>query len=192
MKIDTLEEGTFEGLQSIRGLSMNRCEINQINQNALKVVAPNLELLYMTYMKLPFNPKNLTGSVPLPRLTEVYFIYNKIRSLDAESFSQIQNPEIVYLHWNQIEQIGCGTFEKMTSLKKLWLDSNLLTTMGSCVFGSTVINGLGQNVMTIGDNNWNCNCELNWLKQLKIDKKIYGIPRCASHSNLPFEEVNFC
>ncbi|XP_077286303.1 uncharacterized protein LOC143911325 [Arctopsyche grandis] len=191
MKIDTLEEGTFEGLQSLRGLSLSKCEVNNINQNALKAVASNLELMYMVFMKLPLNPKNLTGSVPLPRLTEVGLVYNKIPSLDAESFSHI-NPEFVYLHWNQIESIGCGTFEKMTSLKKLWLDSNRLTTMNSCVLGNAVINSLGQNVMTIGDNSWNCNCELNWLKQLKIQKKLYGIPRCASHSNLPFEEVNFC
>lgn len=72
MKIHTLEKGTFEGLKSLSQLKIFNSEINQINVNALIAVAPNLEKLMLANMVLPLNPTNLTGTVPLPKLYEVY------------------------------------------------------------------------------------------------------------------------
>ncbi|XP_077286301.1 uncharacterized protein LOC143911324 [Arctopsyche grandis] len=192
MKIDTLEEGTFEGLLSLSQLKIFNCEINHINENVLRAVAPNLQTLSLANMILPLNPTNLTGTVPLPKLNHVYMSFNEMTSLDAGSFSQIENVELLYVYLNQIKHVGCGTFEKMKSLTLLWLQRNLLTTLDPCVFGDEAINNLRKDVLTIGKNEWNCNCDLAWLKQLKIENKIQDNPTCASHSNLPFEKVNFC
>ncbi|XP_077296108.1 uncharacterized protein LOC143918213 [Arctopsyche grandis] len=192
MKIDSLEEGIFVGLPLLLALTINKCEINHINENTLKAVAPHLESLHLTQMVLPINPTILTGTIPLPNLTFFGLTYSNVGSLNADSFSQIENCEILYLHWSQIEHIGCGTFEKMTSIMLMTLDSNRLTTLDSCVFGDEVISGFGKYAISFGDNKWNCSCNLKWLKQLKTENKTRGNPTCASHSDLPFDEVNFC
>ncbi|XP_077286290.1 uncharacterized protein LOC143911314 [Arctopsyche grandis] len=190
-KIDSLEEGTFEGIQLLKYLVIHRCEINRINEYALKVVAPNLERLIVMEMVLPLNVANLTGTVSFPNLWDVVIIKNKMASLDAGSFSRLENVEFVHLYSNQIENISCGNFQ-MTSLKKLYLEHNLIASLDPCVFGDDVISGLDENAITLRDNKWNCNCDLNWLKQLKIENIIWDSPTCTSHANLHFEEVNFC
>ncbi|XP_077286306.1 podocan-like [Arctopsyche grandis] len=190
LKTDTLEEGTFEGLQLLRNLTLYKMEIKHINENAFKAISPNLELLTISEMILPFNPTNLTGTIPLPKLTTVYIVNNKIVSLDAGSFSGIDNVIYLFLDWNYIKHVGCGTFEKMTSLQYFSLGANLLTTLDSCVFSDEVINSLY--LMWMARNVWDCNCDLVWLKQLKLDRIIIDDPLCASHSNLLFEEVDFC
>ncbi|XP_077285159.1 uncharacterized protein LOC143910525 [Arctopsyche grandis] len=190
LKIDTLEEGTFEGLQSLTVLWMTKCEINHINENALKVVAPNLVWLYMDSIVLPINPVNLTGTVPLPKLNNFVLRLSNVGILDAGSLSQIENVTYVNVNSNQIRQIGCGTFEKMKSLQMLWLHNNLLTTLDSCVFSDEAINSL--EYLWIAGNQWNCTCNLDWLKQLNTRKIFQDKPRCASHSDLLFDEVNFC
>lgn len=190
LKIDTLEEGTFEGLQSLRELWLTKCEIKQINENALKAIAPNLEWLYMDSIVSPINPVNLTGTVPLPKLNNFVLRYSNVGNLDAGSFSQIENALYVNINSNQIKHIGCGTFGKMKSLRMLWLHNNLLTTLDSCAFSDEEISSL--EYLWIADNKWNCNCDLDWLKQLNARKIFQDKPRCASHSDLLFEEVNFC
>ncbi|XP_077286294.1 uncharacterized protein LOC143911317 [Arctopsyche grandis] len=190
-KTDTLEEGTFEGLNILEQLEILGGEIKHIKENALKAIAPNLIRLTIMEMRLPFNVTNLTGSVPLPKIDVIQFFSNDT-SFDAESFSQAGNATYVFLAYHKNLHIGCGTFEKMPSLELLYLNYNRLTTLDSCIFGEEAISRLRENSLSIDFNEWNCDCDLNWLKQLKIENKIYGDARCASHSNLPFEEVNFC
>ncbi|XP_077286296.1 uncharacterized protein LOC143911319 [Arctopsyche grandis] len=192
MKIDTLEEGTFEGLKSLAALDLSGLEVNHINENALKFVAPRLELLFVNSMVLPFNPTNLTGTVDLPRISATVMSINRMSNIDSRSFAQISNIKTVYLNWNEIESIDCGTFQKMTSMDQLSLNSNQLTTLDPCVFGDEIISNLKPYTLNLARNKWNCDCDLDWLKQLKIDNKVSDYPTCASHSDLPFEDVDFC
>ncbi|XP_077286304.1 uncharacterized protein LOC143911326 [Arctopsyche grandis] len=192
MKIERLQEGTFEGLQSLTLLDLSRCEVNHINENALKAVAATLRMLFVNQMVLPFNSTNLTGTVTLPELVTILMTFNKMSNVDVGSFTQIPNIKTLYLDDNKIEHIDCGNFEKMTLVNRLYLNDNLLTTLDPCVFGDGVINNLEPNSLHLWNNKWNCNCDLDWLKQLKIGEIIADDPKCASHSNLPFENVNFC
>ncbi|XP_077286300.1 lumican-like [Arctopsyche grandis] len=192
MKIDTIEEGTFEGLQSLQLLDVSRLEVNHINENALKLVAPTLEILFVNSMVLPFNPTNLTGTVELPQIHAIVMSGNKMSFIDSGSFAQISNIKFLYLDYSEIENIGCGTFQKMILMKRLRLDRNSLTTLDPCVFGDEIIGNLQTSALNLANNKWNCNCDLDWLKQLKISNKVFDEPRCASHSDLPFEDVNFC
>ncbi|XP_077286288.1 uncharacterized protein LOC143911312 [Arctopsyche grandis] len=192
MNIDTIEEGTFEGLQSLMRLDFVFLKVNHINANALKLVAPTLELLYVHSMVLPFNPTNLTGTVKLPQIESIVMTGNRMSNIDSGSFAQISNTPYLYLDYNKIENIGCGAFQNMTMLTRLSLIRNGLTTLDSCVFGEETISNLQPYTLNLGENKWNCNCDLDWLKQLKINNKVVDDPTCASHSNLPFEDVNFC
>ncbi|XP_077286297.1 uncharacterized protein LOC143911320 [Arctopsyche grandis] len=192
MKIDTLEEGTFEGLYSLTTLDLSKLEVIHINENVLKTVAPRLVLLFVSFMVLPFNPTNLTGTVELPQISSIVMEFNEIPNIDSGSFAQISNIKTMYLDFNNIENIGCGTFQKMISMDRLWLNSNKLTTLDSCVFGDEIISNLKPYALNLEYNKWNCNCDLDWLKQLKNNNKVLDDPKCASHSNLPFEDVNFC
>ncbi|XP_077286295.1 uncharacterized protein LOC143911318 [Arctopsyche grandis] len=192
MKIDTIEEGTFEGLQSLQLLDVSRLEVNHIKEKALKLVAPKLELLYVNSMVLPFNPTNLTGTVELPQISAIVMSFNKMLKVDSGSFAQISNIKYLYLDYSEIENIGCGTFHKMTSMDRLVLSNNSLITLDPCVFGEEIISNLKPYTLNLGNNKWNCNCDLDWLKQLKINNKVLDDPTCVSHSNLPFEDVNFC
>ncbi|XP_077284761.1 uncharacterized protein LOC143910246 [Arctopsyche grandis] len=206
-EISTLEEDTFKGLQLLKYLEFYNCEIKIINENALKAVSLTLESLSIGELyydpihlkrsvqqrakELPFDPTNLTGIVPLPKLKTVNFGFKYMNTLNAKSFSQIKACEELYIGGNKIERIGCGTFEMMKSLKTIILSANKLTTMDSCVFGDEVINNFSEDSIMVSFNSWNCNCDLNWLKQLKINKIVSDDPWCTSHSNLPFEEVDF-
>ncbi|XP_077286281.1 uncharacterized protein LOC143911304 isoform X2 [Arctopsyche grandis] len=194
MKIEVLQEGTFRGLQMLKELNLQRCTVKQINEKALLHVASSLQTLLVHEMQLEFNPKNLTGSILLPGISTIDFSYNKLgKNLKRESISHVgHNLVQIYLLSSQIEQIGCGTFEKMTSLKQIFLSGNMLSTLEPCVFGETVINNLPIGAIYINQNYWNCDCCLLWLKQLRIQKKIAGNPTCQSNHSLPFEAVEFC
>ncbi|XP_077286293.1 uncharacterized protein LOC143911316 [Arctopsyche grandis] len=186
MKIDNIEEGTFEGLHSLKRLVMVSCELNHINENALQGVAPNLTSMSLISMTLPISPTNLTGTVHLPKLTEIIMILNNIGSLDAGSFSQVEKVKKLRLFSNKIKHIGCGTFEKTTALKWLELDDNLLTTLDHCIFSDKVLTGIES--LFIEKNQWNCNCDLGWLKDLKNEHIIFDNPACT----IPFEKFTFC
>ncbi|XP_077286299.1 uncharacterized protein LOC143911322 [Arctopsyche grandis] len=183
-KINTLEEGTFEGLQSVTILEIYKCEVILIKENALKAIAPTLQQLGIQY--IPLNPINLTGTFPFPQLTKLEIHHTKMPKLDSASFSRMEKAEIVYVGSNEIQHIDCGTFEKMKSLKTVSVQKNLLTALDSCVFGNDVINSL--EYIWIDGNSWNCICELEWLKDLRILDR----PKCASHSDKPFDDVEFC
>lgn len=109
-KIDTLEEGTFEGLRSLIILEIYKCGVNHIKENALKAIASTLQQLAIQY--IPLNPINLTGSYSFPQLTKLEIHHTKIPKLNAASFSQMKKAEIVYVGSNEIKQIDCGTFEE--------------------------------------------------------------------------------
>ncbi|XP_077286289.1 lumican-like [Arctopsyche grandis] len=193
LKIETLEEGTFAGLQQLQNLFINTCEIKYINENALKPVASTLESLSLFFMTLPFNPVNLTGTVPLPNLRTVNFPGNNFKNnLNAKSFSQLKTCEYLDLNRCRIEDIGYGTFANMLSMRVVDLAYNPLTGLDYCVFGDEVIKNFGTEGIQIGFNLWNCDCDLDWLKKLRVEKIVGGDARCASHSNKTFEQVIFC
>ncbi|XP_077286307.1 uncharacterized protein LOC143911328 [Arctopsyche grandis] len=188
MKIDTLQEGTFGSLKLVEDFEIYKCAIKHINENVLKEFAPNLVNLTVMEMQYTLNVTNITGTVPLPNLTNVQIAFNGLEDLDAGSFSHMKNVKNLYLNSNKIFEISCETFDKMTSLEKLYLNDNLLSTLDSCVFGNEVISRLGENALRIGGNKWDCNCDLDWLIQLKIQKKIQDNPTCA----LSFDDAIFC
>ncbi|XP_077302419.1 uncharacterized protein LOC143922895 isoform X2 [Arctopsyche grandis] len=192
LTIEVLNEGIFEGLQYLEELTISQCRIHQIFANALRPMAASLTMISFESLILPLDVTNLTGTVPLPKVTYVDFRYNDVGKLNAQSFSQIENSETVFLQYSLIEDIDCGTFENMTGLNTLVLMGTLLTTLDSCVFGDELINRMQNDTLYLGTNNWNCNCDLDWLKQLKLNYVVGDTPRCYSHSCLPFEEVEFC
>lgn len=194
MKIEVLQAEIFNGLEMLKELNLQRCIVKQINDKALLHVASSLQTLLVHQMELAWSPKNLTGSIPLPSLSTIDFGYNRMgRILNRESISQVGKKLVqIYLLDSQIEEIGCGTFEKMTALLQIFLSGNMLSKLEPCVFGERLINTLPIGSIYINGNNWDCNCDLTWLKQLKIQKKVNGNPICQSNYSMPFESVQFC
>ncbi|XP_077292791.1 uncharacterized protein LOC143915845 [Arctopsyche grandis] len=190
LNISTLEEGTFKGLQFLKVILIKRSEIHQIKKNVLRGMAQNLTKLYVEEMICPLDIYNLIGTIPLPNLTTVTIINNNIESIKNDTFCHVKNVEIVQLYSNKIEDIGCGNFHTK-SLKLLDLSSNNLNTLEPCIFFNHSLFGINGSLF-VSNNEWSCNCDLYWLKQLRAAVKTIDDPKCASHSNKSFENVIFC
>ncbi|XP_077285018.1 trophoblast glycoprotein-like [Arctopsyche grandis] len=189
--IGTIDESSFEGLKHLTSLNLALREINVFTNDCLRPVAPTLEFIKFGAVKKP-PIGNFTGSVLLPNMIAIDLTLNNLSSINPNSFAQIPGCKNLTLSYGNIENIPCGTFEKMTSLKMLDLTNNLLTTLDPCIFGDELLNNLPEESLWIDDNEWDCNCELNWLKELKLKKIVADNATCASHDYLLFEEVEFC
>ncbi|XP_077284895.1 uncharacterized protein LOC143910339 [Arctopsyche grandis] len=189
--IDTFNELTLDGL-SIEGLFMMKSRINRINENALKPVASNLRALFVENMVLPLDVTNLTGSVTLPLVGIVDFNNNDLGRLNSRSFSGLINCNLVFLQYSKIEHVGCGTFQPLTRMSGLLLIETGLTTMDSCAFGTWMINNMPDYTLYLDTNDWKCDCNLRWIKELQVRNKVRDLPLCASHSCQPIRDTNFC
>uniref|UniRef100_UPI0009B4D449 LOW QUALITY PROTEIN: nyctalopin n=1 Tax=Monopterus albus TaxID=43700 RepID=UPI0009B4D449 len=173
-KIEAVAYNSLLGLGSLRYLNLQENRINVIHQQAFQDLV-RLENFYLNDNLLPALPQ-----LDLSHFRMLNLGGKKLTSMSKTWFSDLVELEVLYLDRNQLLYIEEGTFENLTSLITLHLNSNNLTTLPLPVFQPIYF--LGH--LYLFRNPWECDCSLKWLKEwMKNYKLVRDIP-CASPSSV--------
>lgn len=164
-----------------------------IGENAFEGMKGSLETLQ--FHECVFSPEsiiNLTGKKGpiLTRLKILDLNGNTIKELRNNSF--INAPIIEQLHLRNVnlEKIEKDAFARASTIKVLDLSQNPLKTLPKDTFHN--LNGLQTQGLNLSSSHWDCNCELQWLKEYyentSFINKDYP-PRCGEDD---FSDVEFC
>nr|CAD2124756.1 unnamed protein product [Meloidogyne enterolobii] len=173
-RITKLYFDDFIGLNDLRTLLLGDNLIQEIENNVFE----NLQALERLRLD-----KNRLRSLPANGL----FKFNKLlRRLDLSqnelwtiSTEQIIGPtELVTLNLdrNQLHCLDSLSLNHWPSLEQLTLSSNALTSLSELDLASLP----KLRTLKLGDNPWNCDCRMRWLKRLKVANQI----RCYRPSYL--------
>lgn len=168
------------GLSNLEDLYINRCNIIEIQRNALEAVDDTLKILSITSSG-KWDPANLTGAAKLKKLSTVFFSSNNFsKILDHNSFSTLHMCKILYLNSCGITAIGAGAFNSLHSIEVIFLNNNYLTTVPSGLFEIITFNGNLRPRINLQHNDWFCDCSANDLRLLSNEGLLIVDPICSS------------
>lgn len=186
-KIEAVAYNSLLGLSNLKYLNLQENRISVIHDDSFKDLR-RLENFYLN--------DNLLSELPqqsfkgLSRLKMLNLGGNLLTNLSKSWFGDLVELEVLYLDRNRLTFIEMGAFENLTSLMTLHLNSNNLTTLPFSVFQPIYFIGR----LYLFRNPWECNCELEWLKEwMESYKLVRDIP-CASPSSvagLDLSEVTY-
>lgn len=166
LPITHFQPGVFDGLSNLRELNLQNIQVKKINFNIFAASCPRLKTIYVerctkTTVKL-FGLQNETD---LPYLDEVRFFDNNLRKrITQNSFTGLKNIRFMKLNGNAIEVIDTRSFDPFwNALLYLDLSNNSLATLPDGIFGT--IDPVNQMDIKLFDNNWYCDCELEFLRK---------------------------
>lgn len=118
-EIARIEDETFSGLKNLRTLKLNGNRLKQLKTNTLFGLEA-LEYLHLYSNRLDtIEPEALN----LPKLTEVFFGNNRLRTLPSDLFNAAPNLEITEFSHNQLKRID-DTFVNCHKMYSLNLEHN--------------------------------------------------------------------
>lgn len=176
-KIEAVAYNSLLGLGSLKYLNLQENRINVIHDQAFQDLV-RLENFYLN--------DNLLSELPrlafkgLTRVKMLNLGGNQLTNVSRTWFSDLVELEILYLDRNQLLNIEEGAFENLTSLITLHLNSNNLTTLPFPVFQPIYF--LGR--LFLFKNPWQCDCDLEWLKDWMESYKLVRDVPCASPSSV--------
>ncbi|XP_007227904.3 nyctalopin [Astyanax mexicanus] len=186
-KIEAVAYNSLLGLSNLKYLNLQENRISVIHDDSFKDLH-RLENFYLN--------DNLLSELPqqsfkgLSRLKMLNLGGNLLTNISKSWFGDLMELEVLYLDRNRLISIDMGAFENLTSLMTLHLNSNNLTTLPFAVFQPIYFIGR----LYLFRNPWECNCELEWLKEwMESYKLVRDIP-CASPSSvagLDLSEVTY-
>lgn len=176
-KIEAVAYNSLLGMGSLRYLNLQDNRINVIHYNAFQDLL-RLEHFYLNDNLLADLPRLSFKS--LGRLKMLNLGGNLLTNISRTWFSDLVELEVLYLDRNQLVFIEEGSFENLTSLITLHLNSNNLTALPFPVFRPVYFIGR----LYLFRNPWECDCNLEWLKDwMESYKLVRDIP-CASPSSV--------
>ncbi|CAG9760686.1 unnamed protein product [Ceutorhynchus assimilis] len=134
--------------------------------------------------------KNLTGRGSLLTTLQILDLsYNSISKLPKQAFLKAPSLQILYLVSSGINEIELGAFDGLNEIIQLYINNNHLKTLSDGMFNDLI----GLRSMFISGNPWNCNCDLQWLKEYLSIMPAIDYKRCDTDSGwVSFDEVDFC
>lgn len=201
--IDTFKVGLFNGLDSLEIL-----HFKEVSDTTQKIIENGvLDVLNRTLTELKFEEltrssneiviDGFTGSAVLSKLRTVKFTCNLKKSITNKSFVGLEMVKNLDLSFCQIETIGEGSFDAMTtSIEILNLDNNFIKTLPDGLFDIM----LTSNYIAIhleGNNKWICDCSLEPFKinLMKHSSNFIGAVECDSpleHKGFEVTERDLC
>lgn len=188
VSLNSLGKYFFEGLISLKELNFRKCNIEEIQRNALELLQNNLNTLQVQEMEYPWDPVNLTGTAIMHGLSTIHFSHNKgfSTTFNSETFSGSYNVVQLYLMNSHITEIGEKAFVPMQKLLQIYLQDNMISNLNKNVLNLKELKGIH-----IDGNRWNCSCDLEWLKTLN-EKGIAKLNPTCFPSQTYFNKTEFC
>ncbi|XP_050782649.1 uncharacterized protein LOC127036113 [Gopherus flavomarginatus] len=154
MKIGVINSSVFNSpnLKSVTSLALANSGITRIEPGAfyafhsltkLSLYQNNLTTVMASWLSKPGHLENLTVS------------QNIIQEIGPHMLSSFSNLTTLNLASNRIHMIAGGSLKNLSKLTFIDLSGNNLSTLTRHVFS-----GLVSPIMKLGDNPWNCSCEL--------------------------------
>lgn len=186
MKTSHFNESIFNGLDSITDLNLRKMSKKlKLDANFLQAFT-SLQTLQIQESIYDTNSlTRLTGSETfgLLRIQLLDLTYNKLTTIPANAFRS--NSLIsLYLGSNMLSTIDDNAFQYARNIQLLHLASNHFKTLSNRPF---VIMGVLR-TLYIQQNDWECNCDLQWMKKFHISDGSTTI--CANGEH--FDKVDFC
>ncbi|XP_024944131.1 leucine-rich repeat transmembrane protein FLRT3 isoform X2 [Cephus cinctus] len=112
-------------------------------------------------------------------------------------YKGIPNVKSLYMDRSEIQKIDESSFIPFAkSIRQINLNNNKITTLSKLLL-SSILNSNKQFKLTIHENPWNCDCELEWMKSLIKDHPniFQAIPNCQTplyNTDKSFVDATFC
>nr|XP_023656521.1 nyctalopin [Paramormyrops kingsleyae]XP_023656522.1 nyctalopin [Paramormyrops kingsleyae] len=174
-KIEAIAYNSLLGLGKLQYLNLQENRINVIHDKAFQ----DLQRLENFYLN-----DNLLADLPLYSFRGLWHLKmlnlggNFLTHVSKTWFGDLAELEVLYMDRNHLSFIEEEAFENLTSLISLHLNSNNLTTLPFSVFQPIYF--LGH--LYVFRNPWECNCDLEWLKEWMDNYKLVRDIPCASPS----------
>ncbi|CAF0710210.1 unnamed protein product [Brachionus calyciflorus] len=126
--IPKLELKFINNFNSLKNLSINNCQIAQIDFNDLKFLN-NLEILNLRNNCLTKIDSGLFDK--FPKLSQIDLRDNKIQNLSTNIFKQCRKLKIVNLSNNLVSNLDASLFHMTTNLEEIDFSSNLIQNLNS-------------------------------------------------------------
>jgi len=180
-KIKTIEEDALRNLKNLRALRLDNNRLQDMNGivSSLKNLRwLNVSTNELEWFDFAFVPRSLEwldihnnlikklGNYYELRdgynLTSIDASYNSIEELDSNMF--LTSLTHIYLNNNNINNISAGTFSGLASLTRVELHANKLVSMNKTAIAAENTEAAPE--FLLGDNPWQCDCNLEWLKSV--------------------------
>ncbi|XP_024944130.1 leucine-rich repeat transmembrane protein FLRT3 isoform X1 [Cephus cinctus] len=196
--IESFKKLIFRNFSNLQSLSIRENRIIQVDPNLLKYVGKTLQSLQLDQSIYDVNVLyNLTGKTSLPKLQILSIRDNSIRKISSVTFQGIPNVKSLYMDRSEIQKIDESSFIPFAkSIRQINLNNNKITTLSKLLL-SSILNSNKQFKLTIHENPWNCDCELEWMKSLIKDHPniFQAIPNCQTplyNTDKSFVDATFC
>nr|XP_032816501.1 leucine-rich repeat-containing protein 24 [Petromyzon marinus]XP_032816502.1 leucine-rich repeat-containing protein 24 [Petromyzon marinus] len=170
--------------------------LSRLHTHALHACAHHLESLYLQQNHI----SSLAGAdgeedglfTDLSALRELNLASNRLTTLPAGAFAGLLNLRQLYLNNNSIGGVPAGPLEPLARLQELRLQHNRIRWVEAGAFGSLAALALldlshnelrslneellspmrGLSTLGLTGNHWQCDCTLQWLKELQQDTAL--------------------
>lgn len=183
-RIEFLHEGTFNGLNNLKVLSLVNTKIKIFVKNILAPLR-SLEWFVMDCgidekHPLEIHVDNLFGAGNFSKINQLSIFNCNLRTtIDRSTFIGITNISILLLELNRIEVIGDRSFDTVfPTLNQLSLAMNDLKTLPADIFSMSK----RKTIIEIDENPWHCDCKLENLRLFLLRSEHIFLPSIVCNS----------
>lgn len=163
-----ISENAFSNHKQLKHIMLGRCDLDSIPIDALSKAEA------LTTLELLWNP---LGTIPantlskMPKLQVLNLFGCSLTTIPAGAFDGLKYLVYLNLAENKIVEIPGGIFRACRhSLQTLYLNDNKLKTLSGSDSGGTGIGWQNLHALHLGGNPWTCDCNLQWMKGLDLDR----------------------
>lgn len=157
--LTTIDADAFQDLQELRLLTLKDNKISQLHLGTFDNL-PNLDSLDLSgneYCKVE------AGTFAnIPSLHFLYLGDMKLGHIDLKNFQRDTSLHVLDLHGNDLRKLHKDLLTPLTSLETLDLSNNKLKILP--IDYQSFLSSLDH--LDLSDNPWQCNCALDWMRNL--------------------------
>ncbi|XP_067663703.1 leucine-rich repeat-containing protein 24-like [Haliotis asinina] len=155
----SIDADAFQDLQELRMLTLKGNKISKLHRGTFDNL-PNLDSL-----DLSGNDYCNVEAGTFANIPSLHFLYlgdMKLGHIDLNSFQHDTSLHVLDLHGNDFRKLPSDLFSHVTSLETLDLSNNKLKTLPKEY--QSFLTDLDH--LDLSDNPWQCNCALDWMRNL--------------------------
>lgn len=197
-RISLLEKSLFDSLTNLEELVISNNAIARVDDDLLAGTAKALQVIQINNAIYSSDVLiSIIGRSQLPNVLLLSLTGNQIDTISSDVFKGVPNVQSLYLTNSGISSVEYGAFEPLSgSIRQLFLSENKLSFLPINSFDSIL--KVNPNFrLTLANNEWNCECELEWLKNLTSAQLmiVADEPRCMTperNAMIKLSEADFC